>query len=265
MEILITLLIIVIILLVQITVVWIAALMYVNDFTIKNQTKLIHKNVLLVYPHPDDETLSCGGLVYRLKQNNAKVTLLTLTKGEAYSHNPSNEIKIRRSNELLKAVEFLKIDELIHLDLGDGKLFENRNETDASIRQVVDKLQPDLIITFDPSGMYGHPDHVLGCEVVTEICKEKKINLWYNTLPKKLLSKINVPEDIPIHDKFHERQTLPTFRVNVGIVGILRKVKAIYCHESQLPNMKKNLPLKFMPFWFFASMFVNEYFHEELK
>lgn len=61
---------------------WIAGLLYANDLFLSDMKTETFTRVLLIYPHPDDEVLSAGGLIIKLVSRGVNVTLVTLTEGE---------------------------------------------------------------------------------------------------------------------------------------------------------------------------------------
>lgn len=117
--------------------------------------------------HPDDESLGTGGILARYAAEGVLTTLVTATRGErgwfgrpeAY---PGPEALGRqRTAELLAAAQVLGLRRVRLLDYGDGEL--DRAEPAVVIRQLVDELRrerPHVVVTFDPHGYYGHPDHI---------------------------------------------------------------------------------------------------------
>jgi LmbE family N-acetylglucosaminyl deacetylase len=91
-------------------------------------------------PHPDDETLGCGGTIVRKLAQGAKVEVVFLTDG-SHSHDalPAKELARIRRAEALKACEVLGIDErrVSFLDLEDGLLAEQEAEALARIGPIL--------------------------------------------------------------------------------------------------------------------------------
>jgi LmbE family N-acetylglucosaminyl deacetylase len=240
---------------------WIVGLIVLNDFFVKTINPHF-KKILAIYPHPDDEVFTVGGLVNRMSLDGVSTNLLCLTKGENYSQNPSQEIKDIRSKELQKSVKYLQFENVTHLDLGDGKLSANREETKSAIESHIEKLQPDLIITYDLSGFYGHPDHIAAAEIVTEICKKKHLKIWYSTMPSKVMKKIAVPDHMAEDKEYAKKRTTPTLKVYTGLVGSFRKIQALASHKSQVKHADKKNPLNKFLIWFGMLCFIFEYFYE---
>lgn len=123
--------------------------------------------ILAILAHPDDETLGFGGTLARYADAGAATHVITATRGEygwfeAPEDYPGPEAlgKIREK-ELEAAAGILKLRDFRLLDYIDGQL--NQAESGRIIKQIVDeirRIRPDVVLTFDPFGAYGHPDHI---------------------------------------------------------------------------------------------------------
>lgn len=123
------------------------------------------KKALFIFAHPDDEAIICGGLMAKLASEGTKVHLITATKGEAStaydrSYCTKDEIPEMRYEELKKAANILGVEELTMLGMMDGTL-ESLDELESAeiIAREVNRIEPDLIVTFEPLGLSHHPDH----------------------------------------------------------------------------------------------------------
>jgi LmbE family N-acetylglucosaminyl deacetylase len=98
------------------------------------------RSAIVFAPHPDDETLGCGGTIVRKLALGAKVEVVFLTDG-SHSHDviPSKELARIRRAEALKACEVLGIDErrVSFLDLEDGLLAEQEAEALARVGPIL--------------------------------------------------------------------------------------------------------------------------------
>lgn len=118
-------------------------------------------SLLAVFAHPDDESLASGGLLASCAESGAHVTLLCLTRGE---HGPGGDparLGETRARELNEAARVLGIAEVVQLAYEDGMLpWVDVAALEADIRSAVRRVSPDVVVTFDADGLYGHPDHV---------------------------------------------------------------------------------------------------------
>lgn len=212
--------------------------------------------VLCIYPHPDDEVLSAGGLIRQLVRRGVNVTLVTLTEGEKSQRSglPSELLRAVRKRELKKATSLLGITKVIQANYGDKELQEKYVPIKAFITRMIEAEQPDVIITHDLSGLYGHPDHMVCSEVVTDLITStyQDISLLYTTYPTRALSLLKLREDIK------KRQASPNLKLFIGF-QLFAKLRALYAYKSQLQSFRRGLP-SFIPLWFAYSVFLFEYY-----
>lgn len=124
--------------------------------------------LLCVAAHPDDESLGFGGTLAQAATEGVEVSLVVATRGERGRHgdgtepHPGPEALGRiREAEVRAACDVLGVRNLRFLDYLDGDLDQaDPEEASARIALLVRELRPQVVITFDPFGAYGHPDHV---------------------------------------------------------------------------------------------------------
>jgi LmbE family N-acetylglucosaminyl deacetylase len=141
----------------------------------------INKNrrvLLSVLAHPDDESFGMGGTLAKYAQAGTEVHLICATRGEAGEVDPEylegfSSIGQLRESELFCAVDKLGIQE-VHLlgyrDSGMSGSADNNNpealvnaplnQVAEEIAELIRRIKPQVIITFDPVGGYRHPDHI---------------------------------------------------------------------------------------------------------
>lgn len=117
------------------------------------------------HAHPDDESLLMGGTIARAAAEGHRVVLVTATNGSAGlasgSMGERDELGRRRLEELESAAEALGAARVVHLGYPDGN-FPSVPVDDAvaALGAVLDEERADVLTGYDPSGGYGHPDHV---------------------------------------------------------------------------------------------------------
>lgn len=123
--------------------------------------------LMCVLAHPDDESLATGGLLARCAALGVQTYLLTATRGEwgwfgeAETYPGPLSLGAIREVELFQAARELGICEVDFLDYEDGKLDQADAEVAISkIAYHLRRIKPDVVVTFDPFGCYGHPDHI---------------------------------------------------------------------------------------------------------
>lgn len=140
-------------------------------------------SILVVFAHPDDEAFPTGGTLAHYAALGHRVVLACATKGEAgqlkdpalapADGSPPDMATIR-IKELEAACAALGIEPPVFLeyhDSGRNERLQKDNpqalynadlwEVEARIRAVIEQVQPKVMITFDPHGGYGHPDHLV--------------------------------------------------------------------------------------------------------
>jgi LmbE family N-acetylglucosaminyl deacetylase len=243
---------------------WLVGFLCITDFAIPSGDVRAFRRVLVIFPHADDEAVTCGGLLHRLSHTGCAVTLVILTKGERGTPNAilDDALKAVRTREAHAATAALGIARLVQEDFGDGTLHEKKPELAACIEKIIGQEQPDLLITYDLAGFYGHADHIACSQVVTEL-KERcfpAVRLWYATFPKQVLARVKLPEHMRLDARMQAKQTLPTRKVFIGS-SVFPKIKAWYAYKSQRGALTKGVG-RLLPIWFFLSMMLFEYFAE---
>ncbi len=147
------------------------------------------KRLLLVHAHPDDEAVGTGATMATYAAGGALVVLVTCTRGElgeivdpaltdlASTGPDDDRLGEHRLQELAAAIEALGIAE--HRFLGgpgrwrdsgmagepsndDPRCFWRADLAEATreLVGVIREFRPQVVITYDDNGLYGHPDHV---------------------------------------------------------------------------------------------------------
>lgn len=130
--------------------------------------------LLAVLAHPDDESLAVGSTLAHYAADGVQVRLVTATRGERGrwfdgSDRPSDaEVGVRREAELRAAASDLGIGEVRLLGYPDGGLDDADHEVaTARIADEIRSFAPQVVVTFDPFGAYGHPDHIAISQLTT--------------------------------------------------------------------------------------------------
>ena len=246
---------------------WTTGFLLATDFAVPVRKTGQFRRVLVIFPHADDEAITCAGFLHRLARRGSVVTLVLLTKGEK-GPNPTRaeNLKDIRTREAQAVSAILGISKLIQEDLGDGRLRGRKQELTTFIASLVEQEKPDLLLTYDLAGFYGHPDHIACSEVVAELQKTHfpELPLWYVTFPQRVLTRIKPPDDLAIDPHFREKQAIPTHKIWIG-ASVFPKIKAWYTYKSQRASLANGIgKFAFLWFlWFLLSLVLFEYFAEE--
>jgi len=144
------------------------------------------QRLLLVHAHPDDESIGTGATMAAYAARGAHVTLVTCTRGElgevippelAYLAGDGDRLGEYRVGELAAACAALGVTDHRFLggpgrwrDSGMMGLPDNQDprcfwqadvaEAAAELAAVIRDVAPQVVITYDANGFYGHPDHI---------------------------------------------------------------------------------------------------------
>ena len=143
---------------------------------------MTERRLLLVHAHPDDESIATGGVMARYAAEGARVTLVTCTRGEQGEIVPpglrhlgtGKALADVRVEELAEAMRRLGVTDHRFLgpyeDSGMMGTAENEratafwnadlDEAAGHLVKVVDEVRPQVVVTYDEYGGYGHPDHI---------------------------------------------------------------------------------------------------------
>ncbi|MFF0205752.1 N-acetyl-1-D-myo-inositol-2-amino-2-deoxy-alpha-D-glucopyranoside deacetylase [Streptomyces sp. NPDC005017] len=147
-------------------------------------TELPERRLLLVHAHPDDESINNGATMAAYAARGVRVTLVTCTLGELgevipadLRHLSGDALGEYRLQELRAAMAALGVTDFRQLggagryrDSGMMGLPDNdhpaafwRADVDEAAGRLLDVLRevrPQVLVTYDPDGGYGHPDHI---------------------------------------------------------------------------------------------------------
>jgi len=249
-----------------IALVWVCGFIYTNDFSVTTSTKIRNANrVLIIFPHADDEVMTTGGLMTTLSRLGSKLTWIIVTSGEKGTPRGTvntDLINIRRL-EAEKVAKVFGVQTLIQLKYPDGNLENTISKLKAELDVLIREIKPNIVITYDLSGLYGHPDHITLSMVVTKIVKDNpEIKLLYASFPSRILNTISLPKHMAKNTDYAQSRAYPSIKTWIGLNGILCKIKASYSYISQGGGSSRNMPIKWIPMWFYISLTLYEYFHE---
>jgi LmbE family N-acetylglucosaminyl deacetylase len=130
-------------------------------------------------PHPDDETLGCGGTIAKKLAEGYEVIAVVMTDGRFLLlkscgiDDPSPEqVKEIRREEVLRATKILGVPEknVIFLDFIDGTLGENEEVVEEKVAEILKKYA--LSEVYFPFERDGHPDHQAANRIVRRAIKK---------------------------------------------------------------------------------------------
>lgn len=123
--------------------------------------------LMFIAAHPDDEALGMGFALAKYAAEGVEVSLVCATRGERGWNGPQEEdpgleaLGQIREAELRASARVLGVQDIHLLDYIDGDLDQADPHAAAlKIATLLRRVRPQVAVTFDPFGSYGHPDHI---------------------------------------------------------------------------------------------------------
>lgn len=179
------------------------------------------KRLLLVHAHPDDETINNGVTMAKYAAAGAQVTLVTCTRGEEgevlvtelanLASDKDDKLGEHREIELKDAMEQLGINDFRFLgapnkkwrdsgmigtpqnERGDVFWQADLDEASNELVKIILEIKPQVLITYDEFGGYGHPDHIKAHQVAMRAAELAANQGWqvskiyWNTMPRSVI------------------------------------------------------------------------------
>ncbi len=239
--------------------------------------------LLLVHAHPDDETINNGATMAKYVAANVAVTLVTCTRGEEgevlvpelsnLASSQDDGLGKHRELELAAAMRELGVTDFRFL--GAPKLSwrdsgmmgtEPNNRPDVfwqanldlvagELVKIIREIKPEVMVTYDEIGGYGHPDHIQAHRVAmraAELCADKTFGdgdiwdiskIYWNTIPMSVIEEgisamkeigsdffgAEKAEDLP----FAKPDNLVTTVID-GEAYVEKKMAAMKAHATQI-------------------------------
>jgi LmbE family N-acetylglucosaminyl deacetylase len=165
--------------------------------------------LMAVHAHPDDEATATGGILARSAAEGIQTVLVTCTDGACgdgpggvkpgeAGHDPAAVVTMRR-RELEASCEVLNVTHLELLGYADSGMMGWANNTapgsfwttpvdDAAARlgELIRRYQPDVVVTYDENGFYGHPDHIQAHRITMAAVASTGVpaKVYWTTMPR---------------------------------------------------------------------------------
>jgi LmbE family N-acetylglucosaminyl deacetylase len=160
------------------------------------------KKIMVFAPHPDDESIGCGGSIAKQAKDGSDITVVFFTSG-----------KEGRETEAKETAKILGVSRVEFLRFKDGFLSYSQ-ESVEKVARISEEVKPELI--YVPHELDGDLDHQNAFKIVSEVLKK----FYHSTKPTVLCYEVWTPIQAP---NYYEDIT--------DVVEI--KEKAITMHKSQ--------------------------------
>jgi LmbE family N-acetylglucosaminyl deacetylase len=227
--------------------------------------------LMAVHAHPDDEASSTGGVLALYSDQGIRTVVVTCTNGEfgdapggvkpGQDGHDEQAVAQLRLAELRQSCKILGVTDLETLGYHDSGMpdwdFKERPEAfcnipladvAARIGGLIERYQPQVVITYDDNGMYQHPDHVHASRAAQAAVAATGIpaKLYLTALRGSDFQKIweamreqgvEVPDRREITPEMRQKMAEDELRITttVDIHPVLgRKRDALFAHASQI-------------------------------
>lgn len=228
--------------------------------------------LMTIFAHPDDESFGVAGTMAHATRTGRPVAVVCATRGEEGKiADPSlatqENLGQVREQELRAAVAAVGVNDVTFLDYIDGHLAEaDQNEALGKVVAQIRRFRPDVVITFDPKGGYGHVDHMaihrLAVEGVAaaadparypeqlagDVRPHRVRKVYYSAIPRERLlqmrdeARARGEDFIPGGDE----ATIPVEEMGMPLAEIGTRIRlsdeefagkraALFAHKTQLP------------------------------
>lgn len=153
------------------------------------------KSVLLLAPHPDDDVISCCGVVQRYRKNGSKIAAVYMTDGRKGRPDWEEEEVVRiRRKEAEEGARIAGIEKLFFLENRDGEL-EGSVDAVSDLVRILREVKPEAV--YFPHFLDNHVDHMATCRIFFSALRKANLDcmcyMWGLWTP---LSSFNVAIDI---------------------------------------------------------------------
>jgi LmbE family N-acetylglucosaminyl deacetylase len=188
------------------------------------------ERVIVFAPHPDDETLGCGGTLKMLSALGKTVKVVFLTKGEKARPDIADRESYAktREREAIKAMRILGVPAYEFLRFPDRELFQHREKVDRACRKIVGDFGPDAV--YGPSPVEINPDHRATAELLLDLHGESTSLrcLFYEVVTP---FRPNILVDVTSTYKYKEK-AVKCYKSQLKITDYLRISKALNTYRS---------------------------------
>jgi len=230
-----------------------------------------------VHAHPDDETINNGATMAKYAAEGVQVTLVTCTRGE------EGEVLVEslanlassRDDKLGEHREIELKNAMVHLGINDFRFLGSPNkkwrdsgmigttqnerkdvfwqadlpEAAQELVKIILEIKPQVLITYDEFGGYGHPDHIKANQVAmlaAELASNQgwKISkIYWNTMPKSVIQ-MGIDKMKEVGSSFFGADSvedLPFVKPDELVTSVIKapdyveqKLEAMKAHETQI-------------------------------
>lgn len=255
--------------------------------------------LMAVHAHPDDEAIGTGGIFARYAEEGIRTVLVTCTDGalgdspgglkpDQDGHDPDEVVRVRME-ELRSACAHLGVEHLELLGYADsGMMGWPQNDAEGSfwstpieeaaakLATLMERYRPQVVVTYDGNGFYGHPDHIQAHRITMAAAENTGIprKIYFTAIPKSAIRELfqrmrELNVDGPGEDVVPPDADEPPFGTPDELISAVidvspyaeRKWAALGAHSSQISENSffLALPEEIRKRMFAQEAFIREY------
>lgn len=178
------------------------------------------KTLLAIFPHPDDEAYTSGGVLQVAKSLGLTTRVIFLTGGLV-------EKAPQKLKETTVSLKILGNGLSVFWDFPYGSLHKTISKWVPKLENEIEKINPAIVLTFDLSGITGNADHITSSVVVLSVIKKKKTILLWRVPDEQEKSYFKQNEALVFAEK-------PTHKLTMSFGQSLKKISAIFAYRTHL-------------------------------
>lgn len=202
-----------------------------------NSNTVNSRSMMYVFAHPDDETSSCAGTIIRYAHKGIDQHVVTATRGEKGTlgtndyHIRREDLPVVRETELETVLQMYGAQPPKFLNYIDGEVScAPAHQLTDDVYMIMHKVKPDIVITFGPTGISHHKDHIAIHTATLEAFRlyikhtNKDARLFYVAIPESLAIQMSL--------NLHEAEMDPTVIVDIHLQKNW-KIQGLRTYRSQ--------------------------------
>jgi LmbE family N-acetylglucosaminyl deacetylase len=226
--------------------------------------------LMTVHAHPDDEATGTGGILARYADEGVRTVLVTCTDGQLGDgpggvkpgepgHDEAEVVRLRRA-ELEASCKVLGVGDLELLGYRDSGMMGwpqnddpgafwgvSLEEASSRLAALMERYRPQVVVTYDEHGFYGHPDHIKANQITMAAAEATGIpdKVYYTAIPRSRLAGfadllrehgMAPPEPVQRDPDFGTPDELIAATIDCSAV-VERKYASLASHASQSDNI----------------------------
>ncbi len=186
------------------------------------------KRIAFIFPHPDDESVMSAGLIQRALDLGFDVSVAIITegsRGKIFVHGRGRSAYEIRRSEMANAMSILGVRDWVMWRFEDGFL-KNTKQWRLRLTRYLEAIDPGVVVTYDFSGVTGHPDHVSLSRFLKKEVMAKETKLLWVAFDEERGAEM-------ISNQVGRYASKPDLVLKLNFIESVKKWRAAYSHKSQ--------------------------------